>query len=267
MSYLSKVRESNPLIHNITNIVVANFSANGLLALGASPFMADAHEEVVDVAAMSSAVVLNIGTLNDYAVRSMLLAGQSANEHGVPLVLDPVGAGATPFRTSITHKLVNEFQITALRGNVAEVANVIGESWAIKGVDAGEGEGDIVALAEKAARKLGCIVIITGQDDVITNGSTTFVASNGHPILTKVTGTGCLLSAVVGAFLAVSEGVWLEAAAEALSFYGVAAEIAAELTAGQGPGSFQIEFLNQLALVTPEIFQQKSRIMQLTNDR
>lgn len=263
MSYLSKVRESNPLIHNITNIVVANFSANGLLALGASPFMADAHEEVRDIAAMSDAVVLNIGTLNDYAIQSMLLAGQSANEHNVPLVLDPVGAGATAYRTSVTHKLVNEFQITALRGNVAEVAHVIGESWAIKGVDAGAGEGDVVALAETAARKLSCVVIITGKEDVITNGSSTYVASNGHPILTKVTGTGCLLSAVVGAFLAVSEGAWLEAATEALSFYGVAAEIAEKHTTGQGPGSFQIEFLNQLSLVTPEVFQQKSRIKQI----
>jgi hydroxyethylthiazole kinase len=264
MSYLAKVRESNPLIHNITNIVVANFSANGLLALGASPFMADAHEEVIDIAAMSSAVVLNIGTLNDYAIQSMLLAGKSANKHGVPLVLDPVGAGATSYRTAVTQKLVNEMQITALRGNVAEVANVIGESWSIKGVDAGEGEGDVVLLAEAAARKLSCVVIITGKDDVITNGKNTYIASNGHPILTKVTGTGCLLSAVVGAFLAVSGGASLEAAVEALSFYGVAAEIAAELTTGQGPGSFQVEFLNQLTWVTPEVFLERSSIKQLS---
>ena len=263
MSYLSKVRESNPLVHNITNIVVANFSANGLLALGASPFMADAHEEVVDIAAFSAAVVLNIGTLNDYAIQSMVLAGQSANKHGVPLVLDPVGAGATSYRTAVTQKLVNEMQITALRGNVAEVANVIGESWSIKGVDAGEGDGDVVVLAETAARKLGCVVIITGKDDVITNGFNTFVTSNGHPILTKVTGTGCLLSAVVGAFLAVSEGESLAAAVEAISFYGVAAEISAELTTGKGPGSFQMEFLNQLSLVTPETYKEKSVIKQL----
>lgn len=263
MSYLSKVRESNPLVHNITNIVVANFSANGLLALGASPFMADAHEEVVDIAAFSAAVVLNIGTLNDYAIQSMVLAGQSANKHGVPLVLDPVGAGATSYRTAVTQKLVNEMRITALRGNVAEVANVIGESWSIKGVDAGEGDGDVVVLAETAARKLGCVVIITGKDDVITNGDHTYIASNGHPMLTKVTGTGCLLSAVVGAFLAVSEGASLEASVEALSFYGVAAEIAAELTTGKGPGSFQIEFLNQLSLITPETYKEKSIIKQL----
>ncbi len=263
MSYLTKVREQNPLIHNITNIVVTNFTANGLLALGASPFMADAHEEVADVAKMSAAVVLNIGTLNEHVIQSMILAGKSANAHGVPVVLDPVGAGATAYRTEITHKLISEMQITALRGNVAEVAHVAGEQWSIKGVDAGAGEGDVVALAQKAARKLGCIVIITGKDDIISDGEVTFIASNGHPILTKVTGTGCLLSSVVGAFLAVAGQSTLEAAAEAISFYGVAAEIAAEATAGQGPGSFQIEFLNQLALVTPEVFLAKSRLQKL----
>lgn len=263
MSFLTKVRQANPLVHNITNIVVANFTANGLLALGASPFMADAPEEVADVAAMSGAVVLNIGTLNDAAITSMIIAGQAANRQGVPLVLDPVGAGATAYRTEVTAKLLSELQLTALRGNVAEVANVAGVSWASKGVDAGAGEGDAVALAVKAAKKLNCIVIITGKEDVITDGSRTYLASNGHPILTKVTGTGCLLSAVVGAFLAVSGGKVLEATAEALSFYGVAAELAAEAAESQGPGSFQIEFLNQLSRLTPELYNSRSRLQLL----
>lgn len=264
MTYLAKVRLQNPLVHNITNIVVTNFTANGLLALGASPFMADAHEEVQDVAKMSAAVVLNIGTLNDHTIQSMLLAGQSANEHGVPVVLDPVGAGATAYRTEVTHKLTNDIKLAALRGNVAEVANVVGVSWSSKGVDAGEGEGDVAALAQNAARKLGCVVIITGKEDVISDGDLTYIVSNGHPILTKVTGTGCLLTSVVGAFLAVSDGSYLEAAVEAVSFYGVAAEIAAQSTFTQGPGSFQIEFLNQLAAVTPEEFNDKSQIKKRT---
>ncbi|MFF2015904.1 hydroxyethylthiazole kinase [Paenibacillus sp. NPDC058177] len=260
MTYLSKVREQNPLIHNITNIVVTNFTANGLLALGASPFMADSQEEVADVAQMAASVVLNIGTLNEQVIRSMILAGQSANVHGTPVVLDPVGAGATSYRTEIVQKLVGAISLTALRGNVAEVANVAGEQWAIKGVDAGAGDGDAVGLAQKAARKLGCIVIVTGKEDIITDGVTTYIAANGHPILTKVTGTGCLLSAVTGAFLAVGADSPLEAVAEAISFYGVAAEIAEERTRGQGPGSFQIEFLNQLSLVTPDIYQKRSLI-------
>ncbi|USB33081.1 hydroxyethylthiazole kinase [Paenibacillus sp. YPG26] len=260
MSYLSKVREQNPLIHNITNIVVANFSANGLLALGASPFMADSHEEVADVAQMAAAVVLNIGTLNEYVIESMLLAGRSANRHGVPVVLDPVGAGATAYRTEVTARLTGEIKLTALRGNAAEVANVVGRTWTSKGVDAGEGDGDVIGMAEEAAAKLGSIVIITGRDDVIADGNSTYIVSNGHPILTKVTGTGCLLSAVVGAFLA-SGRSQIEAAVEAISFYGVAAELAYERTEGQGPGSFQTELLNQLAVLTPEQLQSRSRIV------
>lgn len=260
MSFIQKLRDANPLIHNITNIVVTNFTANGLLALGASPFMADAHEEVADVAAMSGAVLINIGTLNEHAIKSMLLAGKSANAHGVPLVLDPVGAGATSYRTEVTHRLTSEIKLTALRGNVAEVANVIGEKWSSKGVDAGSGEGDVVAIARKAAAQLDCIVIVTGAEDVITDGKTTYIAANGHPILTKVTGTGCLLSSVVAAFLAVAGDQKLEAAAEAISFYGVAAEIAAGKTAGQGPGSFQIEFLNQLSVLTTERYAELSKI-------
>jgi len=264
MTYLAQVRLQNPLIHNITNIVVTNFTANGLLALGASPFMADAHEEVKDVAKMSGAVVLNIGTLNEHTIQSMLLAGQSANTNGVPVVLDPVGAGATAYRTKITNMLTDQIKFSAIRGNVAEIANVVGDEWSSKGVDAGEGDGDITALAQKAARILGCVVIITGKDDVISDGVTTYIASNGHPLLTKVTGTGCLLTSIVGAFLAVSEGAFLEAAVEAISFYGVAAEIAAQLTASLGPGSFQMELLNQLALVTPDVYKEMSKIKKLT---
>nr|WP_256972699.1 hydroxyethylthiazole kinase [Saccharibacillus sp. O23] len=262
MSYLKRVRHQNPLVHNITNIVVAPFTANGLLALGASPFMADAIEEVAEVARMAGAVVLNIGTLDEKIVQSIRIAGKSANAYGVPVVLDPVGAGATAYRTEIVQMLTQELRLGVLRGNVAEVANVVGEHWNIKGVDAGEGEGDRVGIAERAAQKLGCIVVITGKEDVITDGQTTYLASNGHELLTRVTGTGCLLSAVIGAFAAVAEpGTdMLKSAVEALAFYGIAAEIAAERTAQQGPGSFQIELLNQLTLVTPELLADRARI-------
>ncbi|HTG72100.1 MAG TPA: hydroxyethylthiazole kinase [Candidatus Udaeobacter sp.] len=263
MNFLNKIREQNPLIHNITNIVVTNFTANGLLALGASPFMAYAHEEVADVAKMASAVVLNIGTLDEQIVEACLLAGKSANEHNVPIVFDPVGAGATPFRTAAAHRIIEGVKLAVLRGNVAEVANVIGERWSIKGVDAGEGEGNAISLAQSAARKLGCIVVITGKEDVITDGNTTFLVGNGHPILTKITGAGCLLSSLVGAFAAVGGKAMLAAVAEALAFYGVAAEIAYDRTAGQGPGSFQVELVNQLALVSAETLKKNAKLEQL----
>ncbi|WP_340015755.1 hydroxyethylthiazole kinase [Paenibacillus sp. FSL K6-1318] len=265
MSYLERVRTQNPLVHNITNLVVAPFTANGLLALGASPFMAYAHEEVADVAKMSGAVVLNIGTLDDKVVQAIRLAGQSANTHHVPVVLDPVGAGATAYRTETVHMLVRELRLTVLRGNVAEVANVIGESWSIKGVDAGSGEGDRIGIAERAAQQLGCVVVITGKEDIVTDGRSTFLTSNGHALLTQVTGAGCLLSSVIGAFTAIaeSEADLLGSVVEALAFYGIAAELAAERTAHQGPGSFQIELLNQLAQVTPDLLAEHAQIRQI----
>ncbi|MCP8969449.1 hydroxyethylthiazole kinase [Ectobacillus ponti] len=244
---LEQVRERNPLVHNITNVVVTNFTANGLLALGASPVMAYAKEEVADMASIAGALVLNIGTLNETEVEAMLLAGKSANAHGVPVILDPVGAGATAYRTETARRIVSEVKLTMLRGNAAEVANVIGENWAIKGVDAGEGNGSVVELAKTAAKQLGITVVITGKEDVVTDGEIVYVIRNGHPILTKVTGTGCLLTSVLGAFAAVEKNPQIAAAA-ALVYYGTAAEMAAGKAAA--PGSFQIEFLNQLALVS-----------------
>ena len=140
---LERVREKNPLIHNITNIVVANFSANGLLALGASPVMADAVEEVSDMAQVSNAVVLNMGTLNRETVEAMMVAGKSANQYGIPVILDPVGVGATSYRTEVAKRLLQEVKFAIIRGNAAEIANLIGEKWEIKGVDAGKSGGNV----------------------------------------------------------------------------------------------------------------------------
>lgn len=246
---LDKVREVSPLVHNMTNVVVTNFTANGLYALGASPVMAYAKEEVADMAKIAGAVMLNIGTLNETEVNAMIIAGQSANANNVPVIFDPVGAGATPYRTAVARKIVSEVKVSIIRGNAAEVANVIGENLVVKGVDGGEVSGNIVALAQTAAKKLDTVVVITGKDDVVTDGKVTYVIHNGHPILTKVTGTGCLLSSVIGAFAAVEKDLVL-AATSALVSYGVAAEIAAEMKGQEGPGSFQTEFLNQLAKVS-----------------
>lgn len=249
-SILNKVREANPLVHNMTNEVVTNFTANGLLALGASPVMAYAVEEVADMAAIAGALVLNMGTLNAGLVEAMITAGRSANSHDVPVVFDPVGAGATAYRTETASKILKEIRVSVVRGNAAEIANVIGESWAIKGVDAGpQAGGDVIHLAVKAAVQLQTIVVITGKEDIITDGRRGYVIAGGHPILTKVTGTGCLLTSVIGAFAAVEPDLLLAGAA-ALSYYGAAAQLAAERRGGEGPGSFQIEFLNQLALVS-----------------
>lgn len=257
---LHNVRKENPLVHNITNVVVTNFTANGLLALGASPVMAYAPEEVGDMAKIAGALVLNMGTLNSETVESMIIAGKSANAHGVPVIFDPVGAGATPYRTEMAGRIMREVKISIIRGNAGEIANIAGFQAEVKGVDAGNVQGNQIDLAITGARKLQTIIVVTGKEDVITDGTTTFVGRNGHPILTKVTGTGCLLTSVIGAFAAVEKIYWPHASA--VTAYGIAAELARERTASKGPGSFQMEFLDQLASVSGQHVIEKAFIEQ-----
>ncbi|USK31709.1 hydroxyethylthiazole kinase [Bacillus sp. F19] len=259
---LEKLRKEKPLVHNITNVVVTNFTANGLLAIGASPVMAYAKEEVADMAKIAGALVLNIGTLNEENVEAMLLAGKSANKHGVPVIFDPVGAGATKYRTETAQIIVRELDIAAVRGNAAEVANVVGESWSIKGVDSGDGEGDLIALAVKAAKQFNTIAVITGKQDVVSDGETTYICKNGHSLLTRVTGAGCLLTSVIGAFCAVEKD-YVRASAAALAVYGSAAELAAE--GMEGPGSFQIEFLNKLYNISANDIQKLSALEEVNH--
>ncbi|MGM7636053.1 hydroxyethylthiazole kinase [Bacillus sp. Hm123] len=255
---LEKLREQQPLIHNITNVVVTNFTANGLLALGASPVMAYAKEEVADMARISGALVLNIGTLDEEKVEAMIIAGEAANEAGVPVIFDPVGAGATTYRTEAARKIVREVNVAIIRGNAAEIAHVTGHQWEIKGVDAKEGQGDTIQLAQEAAKSLGMSVVITGKTDVITDGSKTYLVHNGDAMLTKVTGAGCLLTSVIGAFAAVEKDI-VSAALSAVVTYGVAAERAIAMSGEKGPGSFQIELLNSLSKVSAETIQSLAR--------
>ncbi|RKN84397.1 hydroxyethylthiazole kinase [Paenibacillus ginsengarvi] len=260
---VNRVREKKPLVYNITNVVVTNFTANGLLALGASPVMAYAREEAADMARIAGALVANIGTLDESVIEAILIAGRSANEHGVPVVLDPVGAGATPYRTEAVQRILREVRIAAIRGNAAEIANVIGERGDIKGVDAGESAGtDMAELARKAARQLGTVAVVTGADDYASDGVRTYRISNGTPMLTFVTGTGCLLTSILGAFLSV-ENDPVSAAVSALAFYGVAAELAVEDSGNDRPGSFQIALLNRLHTTGAEELGQRAVIRQL----
>ncbi|MGN7288765.1 hydroxyethylthiazole kinase [Bacillus velezensis] len=262
--HLSKVRDQNPLVHSITNNVVTNFTANGLLALGASPVMAHAIEEAADMAKIAGALVLNIGTLSSASVEAMIAAGKSANENGVPVIFDPVGAGATPFRTASASKIIQEVRLSAIRGNAAEIANIAGApDWKIKGVDAGEAGGDVVQLAKTAASGLKTVIAITGKTDVISDGTDTYAVHNGDKLLTKVTGAGCLLTSVIGAFCAAGQDV-LQAAVSAVSVYGSAAQLAALDTSHEGPGSFQIELLNKLASISEQEAAELAAIERVT---
>lgn len=248
---LTQVQNTKPLVHNMTNVVVTNFTANGLYALGASPVMAYAPEEVADMARIAGALVLNIGTLSSELIDAMIVAGRSANEHGVPVLLDPVGAGATRFRTESALRILSEVHVSLVRGNAAEVANLLGEGGVIKGVDAGESDTyENASLAVRAARQFGAVVAITGREDVIADGTACRGISGGDALLTQVTGTGCLLTSVLGAFAAVCPDMLLAGTA-GLAFYGTAAARAAERTAAFGPGSFQIAFLDELAKLHP----------------
>lgn len=251
--YLSGVRSQNPLIHNITNIVAAHFSANGLLAVGASPIMADSIEEMEELAALSSALVLNIGTLDAGKIEAMLVAGRSANRAGVPVVLDPVGAGATAFRRDTVQTLLREIRFAAVRGNAGEMAQLAGVAWSAKGVDAGSGEADAGAIAVEVARRYATVAIVSGETDYISDGLQLALLNNGTPLLPRITTSGCLLSAVCGAFLAVAPANdYFAAAVEACTVYGVAAEQAAAGLHATQHGTFMIRFIDSLAAITPE---------------
>ncbi|QTD43530.1 hydroxyethylthiazole kinase [Sporosarcina sp. Te-1] len=245
VDHMKKLREENPLIHCMTNIVVANFQANGLLALGASPIMADAFEEAADIAALSSCTLLNIGTLDASKMEAMIEAGKSANKHGKPVILDPVGAGATPFRKRAVERLLQHVDVMLIRGNAGEIAALANAEWTAKGVDAGEGTADIASVAKELARQHRCLVAVTGETDVVTDGKTTIRITGGHPLMTRVTGAGCLLSAVCGAFLAIDPDHAKHGVAAALAFYKKAGEWAA--ARAEGPGDFPLHLLNALS--------------------
>lgn len=256
---LKQVRKQNPLVHNITNIVVAGDSADGLLAIGASPIMASAVEEVAEIAAASDVLVINIGTLDAELVRAMKQAGKAANEAETPVVLDPVGVGATRFRRKVVAELLEEVKFTAIRGNAGEMAVLADIAWQGKGVDAGSGDADQVEIARQVAKKYRTIAVLSGASDVISDGDQFAKITNGSTLLPRITGSGCLLSAVCGAFIAVSptDAAYL-ACLEACASYAVASEFAEEkLGSANLPGSFRPVFLDALANWSKEAVRER----------
>lgn len=239
-----KIRNENPVIHCITNHVVSNFQANGLLAIGASPIMGEAQEEVEELVALSQALSLNIGTLNQDTRDSMILAGRRANQRGIPVVLDPVGAGATTFRKTAVQKILSEVDVQVLRCNLGELAAIGGVEWVARGVDAGQGNLDREELAKRVAKEHDMIVAVTGETDLVTDGYLVEKILGGDPVMGSVTGMGCLLSAVTAAFVAVTPDNPATATVQALRFYGGAGKKAAE--SSTGPGSFRAAFLDVL---------------------
>ncbi|MBN1222761.1 MAG: hydroxyethylthiazole kinase [Candidatus Aminicenantes bacterium] len=257
---LNRLREKKPLIHNITNFVVMNYTANALLACGASPVMAHAPEEVEEMVSFAGALVLNIGTLTPYWIDSMLKAGKRANRLNVPVILDPVGAGATRLRTDSAKRLIDELSIRVVRGNASEVLSLAREGSRTKGVDSIHSVDDAADAALTLSKELETTLAITGAVDLITDGSTIHRVANGHELMGYVTGTGCTATVVIGAFLAVDEDP-LRATSCALAYFGLAGETAAGRT--KTPGSFQIGLLDALFSIDGKQLEEGAKIIKI----
>lgn len=249
--HIAKVREKSPLVHNITNYVVMNNTANALLAVGASPIMAHGHPEINEMVAICQALVINIGTLDEYWIQSMLQAAAQAQQLQKPFVLDPVGAGATHFRDTTLSQLV-AFRPTVIRGNASEILALAQRNTTkTKGVDSTAQSNEAVEAAKDLHEQYGSIVCISGETDIIIAKNQAIYIKNGSPLMTKVTGLGCSATAIIGAFIAVIENK-VEAVAAATALMGIAGELAAKIA--QGPGSLQMYLLDKLYNITEEEF-------------
>jgi len=240
---LYKIRKEKPVIHHLTNWVTIYDCAQVVKTLGASPVMAHAKEEAAEMAKIASALVLNIGTLTTDFVEAMALAATGANEKGIPVVLDVCGAGATKLRDRKCHELLEEVRVDIIKGNASEVARIAGEDVRTRGVDASEVERNLVDLASMLARARKCTVVITGGEDIVSDARQTFLIRNGHPMMTRVVGTGCMAASVIGTFAAVARDYAL-ASASALVCFGIAAELAVK--PAQGPATFKENLFDKL---------------------
>jgi len=243
-NYFSQVRNTSPLVHNITNYVVMNTTANALLAAGASPVMAHAQAEVKDMVGIAGALVINIGTLDEYWADSMRQAIQQAELTGKPWILDPVGAGATPYRNEFLNELITRFHPSVIRGNASEIMSLAQTSVKTKGVDSTRETDEAIGAAISLNQLSGAVICISGATDHIIHKGRSAALKNGHPLMAKVTGMGCTATALTAAFCAASPAELFEATIAAMAVMGVAGERAAAIS--QGPGTLQMHFLDLL---------------------
>lgn len=254
---LASVRSRRPLMHHITNSVTINDCANITICAGAAPVMAEAPEEVAEMVAAAGALVLNIGTLSRGQVDAMLIAGHRANELGIPVILDPVGAGATSFRTGTARHLLDSLKIAVLKGNAGEIGVLAGTGGSVRGVDSGGVKGDPVKTVRECARVTGTVVAMTGPVDIIADDRRVFLVRNGNPLMDRLSGTGCMAASVTGAFAAVADD-YTVAATAALAAFGLAGERAA--TGERGPYAFRTALFDELFGLTPSDFAKHAQI-------
>jgi hydroxyethylthiazole kinase len=253
----AQLRERRPLVHHITNYVTVNDCANITISAGAAPVMADAPEEVCEMVTFAGALVLNIGTLNKGQIESMLLAGGMANDRRIPVILDPVGAGATRFRTESAQRLLDELKITILKGNAGEIGTLAGAEAFVRGVDSQGVSGDLVKIARHFAQRAGMTVVVSGVTDIVTDGKRILLIENGHSMMGSISGTGCMVASVTGAFAAVTDDT-VTASAAALAAFGIAGEKAA--AGARGPYSFKTALFDEMAALKPEDLASGARI-------
>ncbi len=264
---LGNVQEKSPLVHNITNYVTSNDCANILLACGASPIMADDPDEVEEITSVSAGLHINIGTLHRHTVPGMLRSGKRANAMGLPVVLDPVGAGASKLRTETALHLLDAIRFAAIRGNASEIRALAQGAAAKRGVDAdAEGQTDaahldaVVAMAKTFAQKTGAVIAVTGVTDVVTDGTRVCLIRNGHPMMQRITGTGCMLSALTAAYTAANPGRIFEAVCTAVIAMGVCGEKAhARLGAQDGSGTMRQYLVDAVFRLSAEELKEGAR--------
>ena len=257
------VRENCPLIHNITNYVTVNDCANIVIACGASPIMSDDKDEVAEITTICSGLNINIGTLNSRTIESMLIAGKRANELNHPVVLDPVGAGASGLRTQTAMQLLEEVKFTVIRGNISEIKTLASGSGTTKGVDADvadkvteENLDEVIAFTKAFAKRTGAVIAITGAIDIVVDSTKAYCIRNGHSMMSSITGTGCQLSAMTAAFVTANPDHPLEAAAAAVSAMGYAGEVAhSRLTALDGNSTYRNYIIDAIYNMTPEMLE------------
>jgi len=259
---LVQVRKTRPLVHHITNTVTINDCANITISAGAAPVMAGAAEEAAEMVGAAGALVLNIGTLFPAQVEAMLIAGRRANELGVPVILDPVGVGATALRTESALRILREVKVSVLKGNAGEIGVLAGTGGSVRGVDSEGITGDPVEVAKACARLTGTVVAMSGPVDVVTDGERALLVRNGNPMMERLSGTGCMLSSVVGAFVAVADDP-VAASAAAMAAFGRAGEKAAENA--KGPYSFRTALFDELYSLTPEDLASHMQVAEPSN--
>ena len=260
---ITQNRRCRPLIHCINNHVTANDCANILLACGGSAIMADDLDEVIEITAMCDGLVLNMGTPSPRRIEALLCAGREANRLGHPVILDPVGVGSSAMRRNAAHQLLGKVRFAAIRANATEVATLVQGAKAHRGVDADMEEEKMNIVAQNArllSRETGAVVIVTGDTDIVTDGKTTYRVHNGHPMMRTVTGSGCQLSALLGAYITSNQERPLQAALAAVCAMGLCGEIAYErLGALDGNASYRNYIIDAVYQITPDILEKGAK--------